>query len=81
MKITKARLKEIIKEELSKSPEGKLSEQVDHPTLWLHGAAMEIRKVLRVEEVAMNEDHTRALMDALALVEGVKETLSQARGR
>jgi hypothetical protein len=81
MKLTKARLKELIKEELSQTPEKKMSEQVEHPTLWLHDAAMTIKKVLRVEEVAMNEDHARTLMDALALVEGVKEELTQTRGR
>ena len=81
MRVTKARLKEIIKEELSKESEKNLTEQVDHPTLWLHSAAMDIKKTLRAEEVDANEAYWEPLMQALSLVEGVKEALTQTRGR
>ena len=81
MKLTKTRLKEIIREELSKDNLLEHKGGVPQPGLWLHVVAADIKKTLDVEEVAANEEYTRDLMDALALVEGVREKLFQARGR
>ena len=83
MKLTKTRLKEIIREELSKTPEDNLLEHetMPNPGLWLHVAAADIKRSLDTPQVVENKEYTRDLGHALELVVGVRTKLREEQGR